>query len=690
MRINSHPILPVPENPRTVSFRFDGEELKGREGEMVSTALFANGIKRFSIHRKGDAPQGIFCANGQCSQCTVIVDGFPQKSCITPLQDGMDIRTLEHLPELPADDRPLTETENRETHCDVLIVGAGPSGLTAAVELGRMGLSVILTEDKDRLGGKLLLQTHKFFGSVEDCFAGTRGIDIGHMLEEQVRALPNVRVMANTTAVGVYKDQKVGLFVDNRHYVLVGFKGLLVTAGARERSLVFPGNDLPGVYGAGAFQTLVNRDLVRPAERVFIVGSGNVGLIGAYHALQAGIQVVGIVDLLDKIGGYKVHADKIRRMGVPIHLRHTVLCAEGEGRVERVTVAQVDDSFQPLLETARTYEVDTLLVAVGLTPVDEFYRLASRFGFPVVKAGDADEIAEASSAMFGGRLAAMEMARKLGLDLPTDPSWSAKAEILKSRPGDVRSLPNVSLSSEFQPMFFCSQEIPCNPCTTVCPKDSISLEERNGNILDLPSLKGECIGCTACVAICPGLAITLARRTEDGTAEVILPHEFLPAFKVGDMVTVTDQAGNVLEEARVLSIKRNTRHKTWLVRVGVSLEHGPRVAGIRVQDPAVTEPLAEPRFQYLPEEGIVCRCERVTVKELVDHIRTHRVTDINQLKQIRSGMGACGSKTCSVLYPMVFRMAEVDWKKVTPGSPRPLAVEVPMYALINEPRQGRD
>lgn len=82
--------------------------------------------------------------------------------------------------------------------------------------------------------------------------------------------------------------------------MLVGFGGLVVTAGAREKSLLFPGNNLSGVYGAGAFQTLVNRDLVRPAERLFIIGSGNVGLIAAYHALQAGIQVVGIADILPR------------------------------------------------------------------------------------------------------------------------------------------------------------------------------------------------------------------------------------------------------------------------------------------------------------------------------------------------------------------------------------------------------
>jgi sarcosine oxidase, subunit alpha len=124
---------------------------------------------------------------------------------------------------------------------------------------------------------------------------------------------------------------------------------VLVAAGARERFLAFRGNTLPGVYGAGAFQTLVNRDLIRPAEKLFIVGGGNVGLIAGYHALQAGIEVVGLVEALPECGGYKVHKDKLVRMGVPIYTSHTILSASanGEDKVESVTIAQVDSNFQP-------------------------------------------------------------------------------------------------------------------------------------------------------------------------------------------------------------------------------------------------------------------------------------------------------------------------------------------------------
>ena len=320
-RINEHPVLDALKARPEIAFRFDGADMIGYEGEMISSALFANGITRFSIHKKGAAPQGIFCANGQCSQCTVIVDGYPAKSCVTPLEAGMDLEDSRR-PSSPAFHlgRRRHGPCPRRIDVDVLVVGGGPSGLGAAKELAALGLSVVIADDKESLGGKLLLQTHKFFGSERDCYAGTRGFDIARKLEAELRADPRVTILTRSPVVGIFKDGKAGIYENSSSYLIVDFKALVVAAGAREKSIVFPGNDLPGVYGAGAFQTLVNRDRVKAADRVLIVGSGNVGLIGAYHALQAGIEVAGIVEIADRISGYKVHADKIVRMGVPIYL----------------------------------------------------------------------------------------------------------------------------------------------------------------------------------------------------------------------------------------------------------------------------------------------------------------------------------------------------------------------------------
>ena len=686
MRITKHPVLDI-QDQKQVSFTFDGQPYVGMEGEMVSSALFANGIRTFSIHKVGDAPQGIFCANGQCAQCTVIIDGLPLKSCIVPLKDGMEIQTLIHHPDLPADDKWRPSEQPQELACQVLIVGAGPSGITSAIELADLGFSVILVDDKDHLGGKLVLQTHKFFGSMADCYAGTRGTDIGKILEEEVRQREKVKILTNATVVGLYSDGKAGVYLDQEdRYIHISFDGVIVATGARERSLVFPGNDLPGVFGAGAFQTLVNRDLVKSSERTLIIGCGNVGLIGAYHAIQAGIDVVGIIDIADQVSGYKVHADKIKRMGVPIYLNHTLIGVQGDGKVEKATIAQVDQDFNPLAATTRTFAVDTVLIAVGLSSADEFYDAGIEGGFPVLKAGDANEIAEASSAMIGGRIVGLEMAQILGHDVEIPHEWFEKAEVLKSLPGEVFPR-SYALPKEdgWEPMIHCYEEIPCNPCTTVCPHDSIHLTGKTGTIMDIPEFGGKCIGCALCVLICPGLAITLVRKSKEaGLAEMVLPHEFEHNYKPGDMVRLRDVDGGDLGEGKVIRTRFNKKHRTHLINLEVPAELATNVVGILVQDEAVTKPLEDTDFTYLPDSAIVCRCERISVGEIVEFVKENKVNDLNQLKLPRVAMGACGGKTCLDLLPRVLMQAGVSRDDIHPATYRPLTVEVPMKALANQ------
>lgn len=690
MRLTKHPIL---ENGKkeVVSFRFNEQELTGFAGEMVSSALLANGHKTFSIHSVGNAPQGLFCANGQCAQCSVIIDGLTVKSCITPLRAGMEIKTLIHKPSLPKDDTWRPASSPQELQCDVLIAGAGPAGITSALELTNLGLDVILVDDKDRLGGKLVLQTHKFFGSMVDCYAGTRGHEISKILAKEALKQKNLKILLNSTVAGIYSDQKAGIYNHFKEtYSHIFFAGLIVATGARERSLLFPGNTLPGVYGAGAFQTLVNRDLVKSSNKVLIVGAGNVGLIGAYHALQAGIDVVGILDIAPQVSGYKVHADKIQRMGVPLYLNHTLLSVHGEGRVETATIAQVDQNLNPIIKTAKTFAVDTVLIAVGLSSADEFYQAGQEGGFPVLKTGDASEIAEASSAMMGGRIIGLEMAKLLGHKVDIPPKWHKKAEILKSLPGKTypraHGLPK---DGSWRPLLHCYEEIPCNPCTTVCPYHSIQLNGKTDTMMDLPQFSGKCIGCGLCVLICPGLAITLVRKgkTTD-TAELVLPHEFEPNFAIGEFVQLRDLGGNSLQEGLVQKIRFNKKHRTYLIHIQVPAAVAMNVVGILVQDPQVIKPLPEAHFTQLSDQAIVCRCEHISLGEIKKFIKENKVEDLNQLKLPRVAMGACGGKTCLELLPRILVQAGVNSADIHPATFRPLSVEIPLKALANQGGAG--
>ncbi|MDQ7795579.1 MAG: FAD-dependent oxidoreductase [Spirochaetia bacterium] len=699
-RIENHPILQSRKDRRQIRFYFDGDEIAGFEGEPVASALIASAHHVFSHHHKDGAPQGLFCANGQCSQCTMLIDGIPKKSCMTPLSEGMDVRTLYGLPHLPAEDEPLVQAERRSVRTDIFIIGAGPAGLAAAAELGRMGYQVLVADDKAQAGGKLVLQTHKFFGSEADCYAGTRGIDIAHILEDEAKRHPSVTILTNAPVVGIYKDRKAGIYLNYESYLLVEFTALVVAAGAREKALHFPGWDLPGVIGAGAFQTLVNRDLVQAYRKILIIGSGNVGLIAAYHALQAGITVAGIIEVAGRVNGYQVHADKIRRMGVPISLNSTILKAEGRDKVERAIVAAVDEKGQPVAGTARAYEVDAVLIAAGLSPCNEFLEQARRYGIMAVAAGDAAEIAEASSAMYGGKTAAMDLASMLGKKIIVNPEWETTRKVLASRPGDSYERSPVVPGSEWRPVFFCSEEIPCNPCATVCPVGAIQLRPMHGNIMDLPYFEGDrCTGCGSCVAVCPGLAITLMRhipgekaladkvsgdKASGDRAQVVLPWEFNADFDIGTELDLVDQKGDFVERAPVVSKRRVSSRNTWLLTFHVDIAHASKIAGIRVQ------PQEASAFQSaeIPADGaadtVLCRCERVTLGEIVEFIRNNKVRDINQLKSLRVGMGACGGKTCSQLVGKAFRLAGTDPAEVEPATQRPLFMEMPMGASVNE------
>jgi sarcosine oxidase subunit alpha len=680
-RVREHPILPVEERPE-IEFTWQGRTIGAREGETIAAALFANGVRIFGYHHKDGAPQGIFCANGQCAQCLVVADGLPVKACMTPVRGGMRVEPLDGKPVLP-DVHTVPELRTVETvEVECLVIGGGPAGLSAAIQLGEAGVRTLLVDDRQRLGGKLILQTHKFFGSIEACHAGTRGIDIATRLEREMRQFENVQVWLNTTALAVFSDRKVGCLREGR-YVVVQPNVLAVATGAREKSLAFKGNTLPGVYGAGAFQTLLNRDLVRPTGRLFIVGGGNVGLIAGYHALQADIQVVGLCEALPDCTGYKVHKDKLARLGVPIYTSHTVLSANGEREVESVTIAQVDASRQPVPGSEKTFACDTILIAVGLEPVDEFVHKAREFGLPVFVAGDAEEIAEASAAMFTGRIRGLEIAKALGRDVGEVPqAWHRTAEILKSPPGAVVTEDVPEVETGVFPVFHCAQEIPCNPCTSICPQGCIVIE--GDEILGLPEYVGEeCAACERCVAICPGLAVTLVDYRDDaGHPVVTVPYEFSPeTIHAGDVVTVLDTEGASLGNVEVVQVRApRFADRALLVRVRAPRQIARRIAGIRVREPWATESLAE-AVERVADDEIICRCERVTAGQIRTLIHAG-VRDMNHIKGVtRAGMGACGGKTCTGLIKRLFREEGVSPEDVTESTRRPLFVEVPLGAF---------
>lgn len=316
---------------------------------------------------------------------------------------------------------------------DIVVVGAGPAGLSAAYEARRFDAKVLVIDENRLPGGQLFKQIHKFFGSHEQR-AGIRGYKIGQQLLKNVHE-SGVEVWMNAVVYGMEPDTSLGVIYEGQN-IIVHAKKVIVATGAKENYMAFPGSTLPGVMGAGAAQTMANVNRVLPGERVVMVGSGNVGLIVSYQLMQAGADILAVVEAAPTIGGYGVHAGKIRRAGVPILVGHTVTRAAGNGKVEKVEISQVDKYFKPIPGTEKVLDADTVCLAVGLNPMTELLWMAgckfcyiSSFGGHVplhdenmettvpglYVAGDVTGVEEASSAMEEGRLAGICAAESLGL-----------------------------------------------------------------------------------------------------------------------------------------------------------------------------------------------------------------------------------------------------------------------------------
>jgi sarcosine oxidase subunit alpha len=316
---------------------------------------------------------------------------------------------------------------------EILVIGGGPAGLCAAKAASSLGASVVICERDAVPGGQLVKQTHKFFGSRKQ-YAGDRGIAIGAFLLDEVQKDPKIEVMPDTIVIGIYEDGLV-LAERNEEIIKINPKKIIVATGAAEKFLPFPGNDLPGIYGAGAMQTLMNVEGIVPGERVLMIGAGNIGLIVSYQLAQAGVKTAAVIEAAPVIGGYLVHASKIRRIGIPIRTGFTIKEAYGNGKVEGAVVCKLDAGWNMIPGTEEDVKCDTICLAVGLIPLTSLcWQAGCKLAYikelsghvPVIDkymqttnpkiyaAGDVSGIEEASSAMVEGRLAGYSAAISLG------------------------------------------------------------------------------------------------------------------------------------------------------------------------------------------------------------------------------------------------------------------------------------
>ena len=519
---------------------------------------------------------------------------------------------------------------------DMIVVGAGPAGLSAAIEAAKRGLHVAVYDENAKPGGQLFKQIHKFFGSKEHR-AKIRGFKIGEELLKEADDC-GVEVVLNAVVIGLFPEKEITVKIED-HVEHVKGDTILIATGASENMVTFPGWTLPGVIGAGAAQTMMNLHGILPGKRVLMLGSGNVGLVVSFQLMQAGCEVVALADAAPRVGGYGVHAAKVARLGVPFYLSHTIVSAEGKDCVTGVTIAEVDSSWQVVKGTEKHFDVDTICLAVGLSPMAKLCDMAgcqmednpAKAGFvPVVDesgetsvpgiyaAGDVSGIEEASSAMIEGRIAGIAAAARLGFVTQEEAKRDCKKQeealsglrqgmfapgmrgkkITETEEGvaisqnllehgfvaseEIERFPGVTHQKGIHPVIECTQNIPCNPCQDACKRHCIKIGSK---ITSLPVVdtEAECTGCGMCVASCSGQAIFLVNEDcGDGTAEITMPYEFLPLPAAGDRGMALGRNGEEVCDAVVLGVRSaKAFDHTHLLTIKVAKEYAMKARFFR-------------------------------------------------------------------------------------------------------------
>jgi len=261
----------------------------------------------------------------------------------------------------------------RECSCDAVVIGGGPAGMAAAAKAAELGLSVVLIENRDLLGGIPLQCIHPGFG-LHYLGEDLTGTQFAYRLIERVeRSGAEVMLKAHVHSIDVEAhDEKVVNVVAPRGVVRVRCKAVIYAAGARERTLFEIGvvGDRPaGIFTAGEAQLLMDLYGVLPGREVVIVGSGDVGLIMARRFALEGAKVKAVVEIMQWPGGLMRNVVQcLKDFDIPLLLGHAVVKVVGKRRVERVVVAKVGEDLRPLPGTEFSIPCDTVVIAAGLRP----------------------------------------------------------------------------------------------------------------------------------------------------------------------------------------------------------------------------------------------------------------------------------------------------------------------------------
>lgn len=379
-----------------IPFTFDGVELQGFAGDTIASALLANGVTTLSRSFKYHRPRGVLSHGGQEANTLVSVGAEPNVAADRVLlEPGMAVRSQNVFGSLNRDwasvlgwlgrflpvgfyydafykprgawrlwqgvirrlaglghvdlASPRRDFDKMYRYADVAVIGAGPAGMAAALEAAQAGAEVLLVDEEAGLGGAMAYGRNGAEGE-------------SRALVEEVRSCEGLEVMLQATCTGVFEDNWLSV-VRGRRLYKVRAKSVVLASGAYEQPMIFRNNDLPGVMMASAAQRLLRFYGVRPGSRAVIATANDHGYCAALDLLDAGIEVVCVVDLrrepLDSAWRSDVTSRPVRVLP-----GHTVWEAQGCGQVTGAVIGPVegDGNREPL-------SCDLIVTSVGYSPV---------------------------------------------------------------------------------------------------------------------------------------------------------------------------------------------------------------------------------------------------------------------------------------------------------------------------------
>jgi thioredoxin reductase/bacterioferritin-associated ferredoxin len=345
----------------------------------------------------------------------------------------------------------ITDMEGgRVKDSELIIIGAGPGGIAAAVEAAKAGVTTAIIDENQKPGGRIYCQFNDGFKLMNPKFLGSDYVRGKVLLAEFDSCREKIQYLEDTLVFGIFENRIMAFHQAGKGHS-IPFNTLIVATGAYDRPVAFPGWTLPGVLTAGGAQTLVKMQRVLPGKNILFAGTGPLQLVVANQVLDGGGKVAAILEageinnwlklLKGFYGNWGLLRDglkyirRIRQAGVPMLRRHIILEARGDRHVEEAVVAEVDNDWRALGETRRVFKADAICIGYGLVPSVEIKRLTGckhryepRLGgwIPVrnenletsvpgvFAVGDGAGVAGSSMAMFEGRIAGNSIAQSLG------------------------------------------------------------------------------------------------------------------------------------------------------------------------------------------------------------------------------------------------------------------------------------